>query len=106
MLYIAHTAITDFTSIPVENLVQGVAPRKTPVHECYEFLPDVGANILTKWRVEPEDVAFSGSPVAGPGGIKFQPVIQYNYSRPELSGRVVLHGRKIFHPTKWTIGVY
>ena len=53
--HVFHAAVADLDTSPVEDLVEFVRFREVSVEEYEENLSNVGANTLTKRRVEPND---------------------------------------------------
>ena len=53
--HVFHAAVADLDTSPVEDLFEFVRFRKVSVEESEENLSNVGANTLTKRRVEPND---------------------------------------------------
>ena len=53
--HIFRAALADLDTSPVEDLVEFVRFRKVSVEESEENLSNIGANTLTKRRVEPSD---------------------------------------------------
>ena len=54
--HIAHAAVANFYSAPVEYFVVSVVPGEVFAHQLQELLANIGGNVLVKWWVKPDDI--------------------------------------------------
>ena len=62
---VRHTAVTDFYSVPIEDLAQLGLLREVLTNQSQESLSDTCLYILAEWRVEPNHVMPSSFPPRG-----------------------------------------
>ena len=56
--HVIHTAVANFNCVFVENFVVPMVFRKVLLDQAQKYFSDVCLDVLTKRRVEPDDVSF------------------------------------------------
>ena len=59
--HVIHTAVANFNCVFVENFVVPMVFRKVLLDQAQKYFSDVCLDVLTKRRIEPDDVSFSAS---------------------------------------------
>ena len=59
--HVIHAAVANFNCVFVENFVVPMVLRKVLLDQAQKYFSDVCLDVLTKRRVEPDDVSFSAS---------------------------------------------